>query len=496
MELATAISRIKIMRGKYSMKKTILKFSLFACTILLIFADQIEDNKKRIQQIDNQVNKNNQAINKNKSEINIAKKSETATAAQVKQLDTNITKLQNEYNEAERKYREILAKIGINNENINKDIAEINKNTQIINVNKNDLNNKIRTWDKIRRNRETNAQMGVSSSVNQVKMRHDLKILFNKQKDYIQGVENVKKGVEKEKSREEGIRALNQAQAASVNTAKANLESKSRELNAAKKEKNKLIAQLRGKQATLNTENKKIEKTNSQLVAEKRKLNAQIQAIIQRAIRERELAMERAAEEKRKQEEAERVRREAEAQRKLAEERKSTNELSGAKTVPSNTTSTTRSTSTSSNTTRSTSSTPATTSATKTPAVQTPRGTGKLSMPINGSVVVSYGQQKVEGLKSNGIEIRGSLGQAVRAADTGKVIYSGALNGLGSVVIIDHGLLVTVYGNLSGVSVSKGANVNKGQTIGTLGRDQISRQPNLYFETRRGVNVVNPMGYL
>ena len=62
------------MRGKYSMKKTILKFSLFACTILLIFADQIEDNKKRIQQIDNQVNKNNQAINKNKSEINIAKK--------------------------------------------------------------------------------------------------------------------------------------------------------------------------------------------------------------------------------------------------------------------------------------------------------------------------------------------------------------------------------------------------------------------------------------
>ena len=206
--------------------------------------------------------------------------------------------------------------------------------------------------------------------------------------------------------------------------------------------------------------------------------------------------MERAAEEKRKQEEAERVRREAEAQRKLAEERKSTNELSGAKTVPLNTTSTTRSTSTSSNTTRSTSSTPATTSATKTPAVQTPRGTGKLSMPINGSVVVSYGQQKVEGLKSNGIEIRGSLGQAVRAADTGKVIYSGALNGLGSVVIIDHGSLVTVYGNLSGVSVSKGANVNKGQTIGTLGRDQISRQPNLYFETRRGVNVVNPMGYL
>ena len=49
------------------MKKIILKFSLFACTLLLVFADQIEDNKKRIQQIDSQVNKNNQVINKNKT---------------------------------------------------------------------------------------------------------------------------------------------------------------------------------------------------------------------------------------------------------------------------------------------------------------------------------------------------------------------------------------------------------------------------------------------
>ena len=464
------------------MKKIILKFSLFACTILLIFADQIEDNKKRIQQIDSQVNKNNQAINKNKTEINKAKKNEVTTAAQVKQLETNIVRLQNEYNEAEKKYRNILTKIGVNNENINKNISEINRNTQIIDINKTDLNNKIRTWDRIRRNREKTNKIGISSSANQLKMRHDLKILFNKQKDYIQGVEDIKKGVENKKIKEEIVKSLNQEEASNVNAAKANLENKSKELNEAKKEKNKLIAQLRGKQANLNTENKKIEKSNSQLVSEKRRLNAQIQAIIQRAIRERELAMERAAEEKRKQEEAERIRREAEAQRRTAEERRSNNELSGAKTVPNKPTSTTTTASNSA------------TSSSKTPAVQT-MGTGKLTMPINGSVVVSYGQTKVEGLNSNGIEIRGSIGQAVRAADSGKVIYSGELNGLGSVVIIDHGSLVTVYGNLSGVSVAKGASVNKGQTIGTLGRDQISKQPNLYFETRRGVNVVNPMSY-
>ena len=42
------------------MKKNILKVSLFICTIFLIFADQIEENKKRIQQIDNQIDQNNQ----------------------------------------------------------------------------------------------------------------------------------------------------------------------------------------------------------------------------------------------------------------------------------------------------------------------------------------------------------------------------------------------------------------------------------------------------
>lgn len=516
------------------MKKTLLKLSLFSCTLLLVFADQIENNQKRIQQIDSQVKKNNQTINSNKNEISKAKNTENATIAQIKKLDGDIVRLENEYKLAEQRYREILKKIGINDANINAKISEININTQIINDNKEDLYNKIRTWDKIRRLREMSNKTGVSSSSEQNKMTHDLKILFNKQREYIQGVENIRKGVEGEKSQEEAIKAKNQNEANEVNAAKTNLENKSRELNAAKKEKNVLVAQLRGKQATLASANKNIEKDNTKLVNEKRKLNAQIQAIIQRAIRERELAMQRAAaEERRRKEEIERVRREAEAQKRVAEERRN-RELAGQKEVSSNdstnnetventqtkatsntssrgqstslagdkkTTSNTQKTinissigkssssSTSSSSYSSSSSVPKTT-------VQIPKGTGSLIMPINGSVVVGYGQEKTEGLRSNGIEIRGSLGQGVKAADGGIVIYAGGLNTLGSVVIIDHGSLVTVYGNLSGVSVSKGATVTKGQIIGTLGRDQLSKEPTLYFETRRGVNIVNPMSYL
>lgn len=124
------------------------------------------------------------------------------------------------------------------------------------------------------------------------------------------------------------------------------------------------------------------------------------------------------------------------------------------------------------------------------------KGTGQLMMPINGKVVVGFKQEKIPGLKSNGIEIKGTLGQTVKAADTGTVIYSGNLGNLGGVVIINHGGIITVYGNLSTVSVSKGMNVKKGQAIGTLGRDSTTKDTVLYFETRKGVNIVNPMSYL
>lgn len=124
------------------------------------------------------------------------------------------------------------------------------------------------------------------------------------------------------------------------------------------------------------------------------------------------------------------------------------------------------------------------------------KGTGVLAYPIRGSIVLRYGEEKVQGLKSKGIEIQGTLGQSVSAADTGVVIYSGSLSGLGKVVIINHDSLVTVYGNLASVRVNKNDVVKKGQSIGTLGKDSESKKAILYFEVRKGVNIVNPLNYL
>ena len=471
------------------MKKKILSLTLFISSMVLIFADQIDDNKNKIKQIDSQINKNSQKINQNKGEINKAKTNENITLSQVRDIDNNIKVLQAEYNAAEKKYIDILKAIGQNDEQIRKSITEINRQSEIITITKSDLYKKIKIWDKIRRSKQIVDMFSGSNIVEQSRRQHDLKILLARETAYIQVVEKEKQGVEGQKSQVENVKAGNQAEAAKVESARSALESKNKELNAAKQAKNVMIAQLRTMQKTLITENKKIEKTNSQLISEKKRLEAQIQAIIARAIKEREIAMQKAEEEKRRRAEEERLKKEQEAAKAQGE--RDNTDLAGKK--PTGTTSTpTTKPPTQPKTTTSTSA--STTS--KAPVYEAPKGTGSLIMPMNGSIVVAFGQEKVAGLKSNGIEIRGSLGQSVKAADSGTVIYAGALNNLGSVIIIDHGNLVTVYGNLAGVSVSKGTKVSKGQSIGTLGRDSISKEPNLYFETRKGVNIVNPMSYL
>lgn len=471
------------------MKKKILSLTLFISSVVLIFADQIDDNKTKIKQIDSQINKNSQKINQNKGEIKKAKTNENITLSQVKDIDKNIKVLQAEYDAAEKKYIDILKAIGQNDEQIRKSITEINRQSEIITITKSDLYKKIKIWDKIRRSKQIVDMFSGSNIVEQSRRQHDLKILLARETAYIQVVEKEKQGVEGQKSQVENVKAGNQAEAAKVESARSALESKNKELNAAKQAKNVMIAQLRTMQKTLITENKKIEKTNSQLISEKKRLEAQIQAIIARAIKEREIAMQKAEEEKRRRAEEERLKKEQEAAKAQGE--RDNTDLAGKK--PTGTTSTpTTKPPTQPKTTTSTSA--STTS--KAPVYEAPKGTGSLIMPMNGSIVVAFGQEKVAGLKSNGIEIRGSLGQSVKAADSGTVIYAGALNNLGSVIIIDHGNLVTVYGNLAGVSVSKGTKVSKGQSIGTLGRDSISKEPNLYFETRKGVNIVNPMGYL
>jgi len=73
----------------------------------------------------------------------------------------------------------------------------------------------------------------------------------------------------------------------------------------------------------------------------------------------------------------------------------------------------------------------------------------------------------------------------VPALNSGVVVFSESLGLFGRAVGIDHGLgLVSIYGNLDTVAVSRGETVTAGQPLGTAGRSGFSRQVGAYIEVR------------
>lgn len=118
--------------------------------------------------------------------------------------------------------------------------------------------------------------------------------------------------------------------------------------------------------------------------------------------------------------------------------------------------------------------------------------TGKLvwSWPIKGPVISSFnGKDPLR----KGLKIGGKLGDAVRASESGKVVYSGGgLIGYGRLIIVKHNdKYLSAYGHNRKLLVREGDRVSKGQQIAELGASNNGR-PMLHFEIRRDGKPVNP----
>lgn len=116
---------------------------------------------------------------------------------------------------------------------------------------------------------------------------------------------------------------------------------------------------------------------------------------------------------------------------------------------------------------------------------------GRLPMPMAGKIVTHFGQYNVAGmsnirLNSNGINIKGAAGSPVRSVFMGEV--SGIFNAGGStIVMVRHGIYISVYCNLANVSVHRGQNVGTGQTLGTVNSTGV-----LHFQLRKETAKLNP----
>ena len=125
--------------------------------------------------------------------------------------------------------------------------------------------------------------------------------------------------------------------------------------------------------------------------------------------------------------------------------------------------------------------------------------------PIAGPITSPFGYRTHPVFKRtifhSGIDIGGINGGKIRAANAGKVIYSGWYGGYGKVVILDHGLIngqptTTLYAHMSSYIVNVGQTVQKGQVLGYEGSTGYSTGPHCHFEVRVNGQPKNPLLYI
>ncbi len=115
---------------------------------------------------------------------------------------------------------------------------------------------------------------------------------------------------------------------------------------------------------------------------------------------------------------------------------------------------------------------------------------GLLAYPVKKiTISQNYGKTKFSKKayasgKHNGIDFAGPYGTSIYAAATGKVLGTGNLGkyAYGRWIAIDHNNgIVTLYGHLSAVQVTKGEKVDKGDKIGSMGSTGYSTGNHLHF---------------
>jgi len=114
--------------------------------------------------------------------------------------------------------------------------------------------------------------------------------------------------------------------------------------------------------------------------------------------------------------------------------------------------------------------------------------------PTDGTISSGFGEDNAA---LTGVLIDGRMGQDVRAAADGQVVYAGSgLIGYGNLVIIKHNATyLSAYGHNRTLHVTEGETVQQGERIAEMGEGP-GRKPRLHFEIRRNGEPVDPRPFL
>lgn len=127
---------------------------------------------------------------------------------------------------------------------------------------------------------------------------------------------------------------------------------------------------------------------------------------------------------------------------------------------------------------------------------------GHITRPVNGSIVSRYGDDTGFGQTSKGIVIRPRAGAQIVAPFDGRVVFAGAFQTLGNILIIEHsGGYHTVLAGFSRIDSVAGQWLLAGEPVGLAAQTFTAiagseNRPGVYIELRRDGQPVNPLKWL
>jgi septal ring factor EnvC (AmiA/AmiB activator) len=122
------------------------------------------------------------------------------------------------------------------------------------------------------------------------------------------------------------------------------------------------------------------------------------------------------------------------------------------------------------------------------------RAKGKLAWPVQGRIAGDFGQPRGGGpVKWNGVLLEAPAGTPVRAVYHGRVAFADWLQGLGLLVIVDHGGgYLSLYGHNEALLKESGDWVEPGEPVAQVGDTGGQARSGLYFEIRYNGEPINP----
>jgi hypothetical protein len=111
---------------------------------------------------------------------------------------------------------------------------------------------------------------------------------------------------------------------------------------------------------------------------------------------------------------------------------------------------------------------------------------GGFILPLANEFSTAFGTKRIMNEKRisihRGLDIRGKMGERVKASNNGRVVLAEELFFGGNTLIIDHGQgIYTIYMHLSEFNVQLGNIISKGETVGFVGASGRATGPHLHF---------------